>query len=1484
MAEIDGGSLSFKSILDNDQLNGAIDETMRRVQGFSDAVVGAGDTMDTTTKEMVECIEIQKKVIRDLETTVSDLNTRIDSIEPGEAQNILIEQANAARKELEAEKKGLADLESQMNTMRQANVGAAMSFEQVRSTLGEIGKACEMNEQELMNLEAEYARLVGEMNNAYSSGRNEDFYKLKEKQITIQGEIRVRKSLLNELREQSNAIEEVASKIETERTSVEKAANAHTSLRSKIREVKEEMANLVANGIDENSEAYKKLVNELGRLQDIQGDIQAQGSVLANDENQFAGMLSGLQGVVGGFTAAQGAVALFGAENEELQKIMLKVQSLMSITMGLQQVAQTLNKDSAFSLVTLNNAKEWWNNLLDVGRGKQIADTAAMEANTVAQVTNTASKTAGATAETAKATTQAAGTAAAEANTVAQGVNTAATVAQAAAATAGTAANIGLAGAFRMVGVAIKSIPVFGWILAGVSALVAVVAHFNNKTKEAKEEQAKLVEQHYKTIGSINELSEKWKRLGGDMEGKKKLIKESQKDFEDYGVVVRDIADAENLLIRNKAEFVNAQIAKAQSLALLQSDQYQNAMKKSLEAQLSLQDATKKWNETVGKQTGRKASTLKDFRYTSKDGKINKYTAKNANTDMLKAMKDAKEAEMEMQKIYGLSEELKNKHDKTMNKLNRESIEKYKNTVDGKKALLEQELEDLKEQRGKLIATDEKAIAEYDNRIKKKQSQIDKLESKSSINTIPKTTSRDVKDPFLEKLSKRKTEYARFMKWINSGDAILVKSANQEFAGLLKEGATYIDYLKNQRDIILEVDVANRTKSQNQQLRQLNDAIAEETKKTVLEAFNNELSEQLTNAKSVLEMLNIIEQKRKELSGDGTELDNAKQDALNDAEKNAQEQLKEETQALLDEYASYMEKRRQIDEQYNADLALLQQKRAQAQSDSERAEIDAAIKNRTKKYEADTKGSGNADYDAMLADYGSFEQRKQAIIDEYAEKRKIAQEMGNQDMIDALDRAQAQALSKFALDEMKLSPDWELMFGNLDEITTKKLEELIAKINGLDGVYLGIEFDPKDLETLKKKIEEMKGEIQERNPFKALISSIKDYSKAADSESKKKALSNMFESATGAIDLVKGSLDAVVSGMDKMGIAMDDNTQAILDDIGGILDGAGKLAQGIATSNPLSIIQGSVGFLSSAFSLFNSRDRKAEKQIKKHQQAIKALENAYKQLEWQINKALGTDVYDGQMQAIRNMERQRQHLQGMWQAEESKKKTDRDKVNDYKEQYAELGRQIEDMYDAISKDILQTDAKDFAGTLGDALVEAFKKGEDASKAFETTVNEVLQNAIVNQLKKRFLEQQLQGALDQLEKNMGYWNGDAFVFDGLTDDEIAAFKKKVQAAADNYEQALDVYKDLFKDFGADETDTSLTGAVKGVTEETASIVAGQMNAIRINQLETTAILRQSLQQLNMIAANTQYNRYLVKIDRIISLLEKSGDSLRSQGLS
>lgn len=1471
MADVNGGALSFTSIMDNDQMNAAIEETLRRVQGFSDAVVGSGDTMDNTTQEIVESIQIQKRVIEELEKTVADLNERINSVEPGTAQDALIEQANAARAELDGEKQGMVALINELNNLQRANEGAASASEDIRNGLSQIGAACEMHENAIAALKKEYEQITQTMNGSLKSGNDNEYRALRDRAQAIKGEIATRKSLLNELREQSNALEDEASQMEQARAAAENTAQAHVSLRQQIRALKEEMADAVANGIDEQSEAYKRMVNELGRLQDIQGDIQSQGSVLANDEATFAGVLSGLNGVVGGFTAAQGAVALFAGENENLQKIMLKVQSLMSITMGLQQVAQTLNKDSAFSLITLNKAKEWWNNLLAVGRGEQIASTAATAADTTATIASTAATTANAAAEQASNTAKTASVGATTGAAAAQAVQTAS-------ATAGTVANIGLAGAFRMVGAAIKSIPVFGWILAGISALIALVSHFVSKANESKKATEEwynaIAENAYKPIASIMELSDKWNALGNDLEAKKQFIENNKKAFEDLGVSVRDVVDAENVLVANKTAFINAQIEKAKATIYLQQAQekVKELIKKEQEYN-AMSDTKSMWVQTSTFGTG--------------------YWVETANNEKKKAKTALDGLRAEISKGF---QNAANAERNGWNILKKAGIGATQTYTKGSLGAIEQAIQLKQEALKHLTNNDDykKAMAE----IEKLHKQADKITGKTTTSSGSGGGSSHhrssggggtKKDAFLEKLAKYKSEYSRFLKWVNSNDPIIQQAAKKEFDGLLKQGATYIDYLKNQRDIILQVDVANRSKTQNKQLRQLNDAIAEETKKTVLEAFNNELSDSLSNAKTVIEMLNVIEAKRKQLANDGTELDNAEKEALDNAEKQAQEKAKQQTDALLTEYASFVEQKRRLEEQFNADMELLTRKRAKASTDAERAEIDQAIANRTKKYNADTSKVG--DYDAILNQYGGYEQKKERIAEQYAERRRIAELNGNKDLLEKLAKAEQDELSKLQSDLIKNSGDWQNLFGNLDELTTKTIKKLIAKIEGMKAT-IGVDLNPQDLKALTDQLNKARSEVEKRNPFtvlgaawKRLKAATKD-GKGLGSDEAKKATKDVATAVSGSIDLINGTFNAVTNGLQKMGVSMDDETQAILGDIGGIMDGASQVAQGIATGNPLSVIQGSIGLLSSAFDLFNSRDRKAEKQIKKHQEAIKQLENAYKQLEWQIGKALGGEVYKNQQAAIRNMKEQQEHLKASWEAEESKKKTDHDRVNDFKEQYAELGRQIEDMIDEISNDLLQTTAKDFANDLGDALVEAFSKSEDAAKAMETTVNSVLKNLVVNQLKKKFLENQLQGALDNLEKDMGYWNGDDFVFDGLTKAEIDRFKSAVGAASSNFNQALKQYEEIFKDMGLDDTDESLTGAAKGISEESANILAGQMNAIRINQLDANEVLRQSLQALNTIAINTSYNKYLSRIERIITILESNqgGNALRSQGLS
>ena len=1465
MADVNGGALSFTSVMDNGNMNAAIEETLRRVQGFSDAVVGSGDAMDKTTQEIVESINIQKRVINELENTVAELNAKINSVEPGAAQDALIEQANAARAELEGEKQGMVALINELNNLQRANAGVAATQEEIRSGLGQIGAACEMHETALASLENEYAKISAQMNTALKSGNDNEYRALRERAQAIKGEITTRKQLLKELRDQSNALEAEATKMEQAAAAVNNTAQAHVSLRGRIRELREEMA-LYREQFGDQTDKYREMSAELGRLQDIQGDIQAQGRILSNDQAQFQGIITGLNGVVGGFTAAQGAVALFAGENENLQKIMLKVQSLMSITMGLQQVSATLNKDSAFRLATVNSLREWWNKLLAIGRGEQIASTAATVADTTATAASTAATTANAAAQTAANSAQTASVGASTGAAVAQGVQTASAV-------AGTAANIGLAGAFRMVGAAIKSIPVFGWILAGISALIALVSLFVGKANEAKKAAEEwynaIAENSYKPIAAIMDLSARWNALGNDLEAKKQFIEDNKKAFDELGASVNDVVDAENLLVKNKDAFINAQIEKAK-------------------ATIYLRQATEKVKELIKKEQEVAAMPDKSSTYVQTSSFGTGYWVEGINQAKVEAKKELAGLRAEIAQGFTNAADAEKRG---FNILKNAGVSATQTYAKGSLGAIQQAIALKQEALKKLTnnADYQKAMKE----IEALQKQADKITGKTTTTSGGgggggrSSGGGTKKDPFLDKLAKYKSEYARFQKWVNTGDAIIQKEAATEFDGLLKQGATYIDYLKRQRDIILEVDVANRTKAQNKQLRQLNDAIAEETKNTVLEAFNNELSASLANAKTVLEMLKVIEAKRKELSGDGTELDNAKAKSLNNAEEKAKSEAAKQTEALLTEYASFVERKRRLEEQFNTDMELLSRARAKATTAAEIAEIDQAMAQRKTKYNKDVVNVGG--YDDLLNQYGGYEQKKTRIQKQYAERRRIAELNGNTQLLQQLATAEQNELSKLQSDLIKNSADWQNLFGNLDELTTSTIKKLIAKIEGMKAT-IGVDLNPKDLQALNEQLLKAQKEIESRNPFSALGAAWKRLKEdigngGLGTDKAKKDAKDFASSASEALNLMNGTFNAVTSGLDKMGVKMDEETQAILNDISGIMNGAQQLAEGIASANPLSIIQGSISLLSSAFDLFNFKDRKASKEEKKHEEAIKKLENAYKQLEWQIDKALGGEVYANQQAAIRNMQQQQAQLQAAWEAEESKKKKDDAKIAEWKEKYADLTRQIQDLIDEISKDLLQTNAKDFATQLSDSLVEAFKTGEDAAKAMETTVNEVLQNIVVNQLKKNFLENQLQSSLERLQKDMGYWDGDNFVFDGLTDEEIAKFKASVSAATSNFNNALQVYQDLFKemDLGAD---NSLTGAVKGVSEETANILAGQMNAIRINQLDMSEIMRQQLQQLNQIAANTAYNKYLQRIERIITILEtnNSENALRSQGLS
>lgn len=1301
---IKGGALEFDIIANNGQINSALAETKRRVQGFTDATVEGGDRMEAAYREAAAQIEA---AFKDIDTMAA------------------------------------------------------------------------IHSNAIADLEKEYARLGEAAGAAFMKGTakgDEEYRALTAKQQAIKDEIAQRKALLQEVANTADALQKEEQTLNENKAKVEQNAKAKGMLRTQVMNLKNSLAKMEQNG-KRNTDEYRAMQAELGRLADAMADANTQAKIMSDDYQNMNTVLEVMGGISGAFSAAQGAVGLFAGENENLQKIMVKVQSLMSITIGLQQVAKTLNKDSYTQLVLVRKAKE----LLTVAETKFA---------TALGISNVAAKALMATL------------------------------------------TLGLS--------------------VAITAAIALISKFISKNREAKKAQEefnnKVVEAAAEPVTAITELSTAWNRLGNDMAAKNKFIEDNKDRFEDLGFSIKTVKEAEDLLVANKSKFIEACLERAKALAVQEL-------------------AVEKYKEVLKAQQELEAYVSKKGTYKVSYGAERKGVIIEKSSDWKKAEDAVAKAEREYNALINQQVEFTAKEREILDsigggadKVAEGSIEALEKTISKLRAKYKE-------------ATTDKERAELLAKIKEQEALLKKMDLSD---TSSKTTQ---KDPFTEQLEARKKKYTEYYNWVNSKDEVVRNAAKAEFAGLLKEGSSYLDYLQKQRDqLIKAIGSGTATKTQAEELQKLNNAIANETKETVLAGFEKELKEQLSGARSILEMVNILEEKRKALTGDGSDLDKGKSDIIKKQQEDVEQKAKDRTNALLSEYADYLGKKITFEANYAENSRLLNEQLAKAKTDDERRIALEALANLEKERKKYAKSSGNEDYDALVEEYKTYQQKCADISAQYDEKIALATQQNNEELVAKLQEAKNKALSSAALQELTDSGAWEQLFGNLDDLTTAQIQALIDKIEA-QKAQLGVELNPQDLDVVLSKLREAKDEIQTRNPFKALSTALKDYKKDAS----KANLSEVFKDVGATADLVKGSFDAVTGAIEKMGGSMDDETQAILGDVGGIVDGIGQMAQGDATMN----IQGAVGMLTSVFDLFNSRDRKAERAIKKHAAAVEELESAYKALEHAVDKALGESVYDNQKALINNMREQRAHLRAMWEAEESKKKTDSGKVNQYKEQYEELGRQIEDTMAEITESVTQTSAKDLATQLSDAIAEAYSDGFNSDKvksAIEKVTNQVLGNAVKNALKKQLLEQQLQDAVKQLQHDMGFNDEGGGSFDGLTPEEQQRFKDRVKSIAQGYAEALKLYEDLFKDLddNGDPT-TSLSGAIKGASQESIDLLAGQTNAVRVNQVQEIEILRQQLIHLaNIDGKLSVSNRHLEQIEKNTS--GSASDPLRAQGIT
>ena len=224
----------------------------------------------------------------------------------------------------------------------------------------ELIKAIEQQKQAVAKLQEQYNNANAAFYNVKQpTNLDATYIEQRQKAIKLLGESKVElsqeKAMLETLEKAYQKVTEALEKSNNERKP-EKVA----TYRTQIMNLTNEMKRMRESG-QKDSDEYRKLEEELKRVGIAYNEATKQRKLLTGGGNaDIAGIISGISGIAGAFSAAQGVAALFVGSNERLAAIQTKLQAVMAITIGLQQVSSTLHATSAFRIKTVEQVTKLW--------------------------------------------------------------------------------------------------------------------------------------------------------------------------------------------------------------------------------------------------------------------------------------------------------------------------------------------------------------------------------------------------------------------------------------------------------------------------------------------------------------------------------------------------------------------------------------------------------------------------------------------------------------------------------------------------------------------------------------------------------------------------------------------------------------------------------------------------------------------------------------------------------------------------------------------------------------------------------------------------------------------------------------------------------------------------------------------------------------------------------------------------------------------
>lgn len=323
-------------------------------------------------------------------------------------------------------------------------------------------------------------------------------------------------AVIKEMTAELNGEEQALSKMEKGLAGTE---TKMVSLRSQMRTVRDEMGAMRLNN-QANTEEYKKLEAQLGKLGTAYREMMYVQQSVSTAGTNLGGFMDGLNVLTGAFSASTGALALFNNDSEKMAKIQTQLQKVMAISIGLMQVSNALHSTSAFRITTVTKVTQFWS-----ATNLRLATTL--------------------------------------------GISTAAANALMATLTLG--------------------------LSVAITAAITLISRFVSKqreaAKEAREFNLAVADGASEQIDAYNKLRIAYKALGEDTEAQTKFLKEQKEEFDNLKKSVDDLNEAERFFSDEGAEaFKRGIIERAKSVAIMELAT--EKFKEIIEKDLSIDDGS----------------------------------------------------------------------------------------------------------------------------------------------------------------------------------------------------------------------------------------------------------------------------------------------------------------------------------------------------------------------------------------------------------------------------------------------------------------------------------------------------------------------------------------------------------------------------------------------------------------------------------------------------------------------------------------------------------------------------------------------------------------------------------------------------------------------------------------------------------------------------------------------------------------------------